>query len=824
MKRRVLHVLLISVLLLVITSTLGAQSLLQGGNNETIKEDTTISEQPQYYRTGEISYEIESINRYIETSEKQLDTYHEISEIDTSFSHLSARIQKEFEEFNSFNKINLSKFFLLNTKRVWLSYKSQLTSWQVNISGRISELMQISDKIKEKEQMWVTTSSQPGSRRLPKEINDRILKSINDLNQLSDKLFEVVGDLSVMDSKITDQIIEVDRQIAVIDDLHKSYRSNLFKATQPSLWDMKFKGSYEGSVPARLQKAWYENTKSFRDSLPSFREDIINYIFWILLIILVIIGFRHLYFKRKPDKSKVKENDINELILRHPLVTIIYMVLFVFALMFNNMPLSLSGILSILLLVITYFLLSPYISFHGRRLILIFVILSVANTVEIIFWYFGSIARLYLLLEAVLGMFLVYRFLELSFKKKILPGFRYKRIVKVLRYPIFLIYAIAFVVNIFGFQNITVLFLKIATQVSVIIIIILGAWEISRSFIFTFFEVLKGLQKQKSNPQLPLLKTRTAWLINLFFALVWLRSFLVIIELDTPFYEGLDSLMHTDRHVGSFVFTYNAIFQFVLIMLITWGITTIIRFIFNEGNFKKTQRLRGVPSAISTTLRIIVSLAGFLLALSVAGIDLTKISILIGAFGVGIGFGLQNIVNNFISGLILIYERPIQVGDTIEINSLLGEVKSIGIRSSNVRTYEGAEVIVPNSVLVSDQLINWTLSDDKRRIEVVVGVKYGTDPGTVIQILKQVADAHPLVAKDPEPRVLFTEFADSSLNFRLLCWVLFENGIQTKSDLSVAVDHAFKENGIEIPFPQLDLHVIDNPGERRKKSSPAKEK
>jgi small-conductance mechanosensitive channel len=161
------------------------------------------------------------------------------------------------------------------------------------------------------------------------------------------------------------------------------------------------------------------------------------------------------------------------------------------------------------------------------------------------------------------------------------------------------------------------------------------------------------------------------------------------------------------------------------------------------------------------------------------------------------------------------------VGDTIEINSLLGEVKSIGIRSSNVRTYEGAEVIVPNSVLVSDQLINWTLSDDKRRIEVVVGVKYGTDPGTVIQILKQVADAHPLVAKDPEPRVLFTEFADSSLNFRLLCWVLFENGIQTKSDLSVAVDHAFKENGIEIPFPQLDLHVIDNSEEKELAKDPA---
>ena len=132
------------------------------------------------------------------------------------------------------------------------------------------------------------------------------------------------------------------------------------------------------------------------------------------------------------------------------------------------------------------------------------------------------------------------------------------------------------------------------------------------------------------------------------------------------------------------------------------------------------------------------------------------------------------------------------------------------IRSSNVRTFDGAEVIVPNSLLVSDQLINWTLSDEKRRIEILVGVKYGTNPSKVIQVLKQVANDNDLVEKNPEPQVLFKEFADSSLNFRLLCWGLFRNWIQIKSDLSVAIEKSFKENNIEIPFPQLDLHVIES--------------
>ena len=299
--------------------------------------------------------------------------------------------------------------------------------------------------------------------------------------------------------------------------------------------------------------------------------------------------------------------------------------------------------------------------------------------------------------------------------------------------------------------------------------------------------------------------------ITLFFTYIMFNGMLRIVELDTPFSEMLSHFLNDERSIGSFVYTYGAIFHFILIMLIAWGLSSIVKIIFDEGNYKKSYRMRGVPAAISTTLRLIIGLTGFFLALSGAGIDLTKISILFGAFGVGIGFGLQNIVNNFISGLILIYERPIQSGDTIEINTLMGEVKDIGIRSSKVRTFDGAEVVVPNSMLVSDQLINWTLSDDRRRIEIIVGVKYGTDPQKVIDILKNVALNHELVSKDPEPRVLFNEFADSSLNFRLLVWVLFEHGIQTKSDLSVAIDRAFKENGIEIPFPQLDLHVIDTP-------------
>jgi small-conductance mechanosensitive channel len=207
-------------------------------------------------------------------------------------------------------------------------------------------------------------------------------------------------------------------------------------------------------------------------------------------------------------------------------------------------------------------------------------------------------------------------------------------------------------------------------------------------------------------------------------------------------------------------------------------------------------------------VRYSILAAGFLIAVAAAGIPLSNFAIILGALGVGIGFGLQNVVNNFVSGLILAFERPIQIGDTVEVGPLLGEVRQIGIRASTVRTFDGAEVIVPNGDLISAQVVNWTLSDQRRRIRLPVGVAYGTDPQRVIDLLQEVASRHEDVQKDPEPVVLFKGFGESSLDFELRFWTsAYERWVQVSSEVAVSVNTALNEAGITIPFPQRDLHV-----------------
>jgi small-conductance mechanosensitive channel len=192
-------------------------------------------------------------------------------------------------------------------------------------------------------------------------------------------------------------------------------------------------------------------------------------------------------------------------------------------------------------------------------------------------------------------------------------------------------------------------------------------------------------------------------------------------------------------------------------------------------------------------------------------VEFTNLAIIAGALSVGIGFGLQNIVNNFVSGLILLIERPIRTGDWIVVGSTEGYVKKISIRSTQIQTFDRADVIVPNSELISGQVTNWMLSDPWGRVRVPVGVAYGSDTTRVMQILVDAANKHPQVMNNypgiPEPRVLFIGFGDSSLDFELRCVIRdVDRRLQTRSDLYLAIDTAFREAGIEIPFPQRDLH------------------
>jgi small-conductance mechanosensitive channel len=282
--------------------------------------------------------------------------------------------------------------------------------------------------------------------------------------------------------------------------------------------------------------------------------------------------------------------------------------------------------------------------------------------------------------------------------------------------------------------------------------------------------------------------------------------------LSEPLRKGLAWLLGASLTIGKASVSLGAILVFFVTIWIGTLLGRWVSLVLEVDVLDRLNLPRGVPVTIASLVRYTLVAIAFFFALAATGAELGQLAIIGGALSVGVGFGLQTIVNNFISGLILAFERPVAVGDIVQVGTLTGEVKQIGIRASVIRTYEGSEVILPNGELVSGQVINWTRSDQTRRIELPIGVAYGTDPQRVIELLGTVAKKVLRIRSYPEPAVLFTGFGDSSLEFLVRAWTSVDDAIAVRSELAVAAYQALTEAGIEIPFPQRDLHLrsVDN--------------
>ncbi|MCI0389744.1 MAG: mechanosensitive ion channel [Acidobacteria bacterium] len=261
--------------------------------------------------------------------------------------------------------------------------------------------------------------------------------------------------------------------------------------------------------------------------------------------------------------------------------------------------------------------------------------------------------------------------------------------------------------------------------------------------------------------------------------------------------------------LGEAEITLWTLIYFLALLLFLFYLARKIKMLLVEQVLTRTRLDVGARQAIGSITRYLVLLIGLLIILQTVGINLTTLNVIAGAVGIGVGFGLQNIASNFISGLIILFERPIKIGDRIVVGDVEGDVTEIGAHSTTVVTNNRIAIIVPNSMFISEPVINWQYTDRKVRFEIPVGVAYGSDARLVERLLLEVAKENPDVLSDPAPDVCFREFGDSSLNFVLRVWN--QNHVHRKlvlhSALNFAIYDKFKEHGIEIPFPQRDLHI-----------------
>jgi small-conductance mechanosensitive channel len=260
---------------------------------------------------------------------------------------------------------------------------------------------------------------------------------------------------------------------------------------------------------------------------------------------------------------------------------------------------------------------------------------------------------------------------------------------------------------------------------------------------------------------------------------------------------------------GHTEFTPLTLAKILIWLVVVLVLQYFLRGLVAERVLKRTRLDASLQYAISRFLGYVFVAVGCYVALQANGVDLSSLAVIAGAIGVGLGFGLQNVIHNFVSGLIILAERPIAIGHRVEVGEVAGQVSRISLRSTTVVTNDNISIIVPNSDFISNKVTNWSYGDPRVRIRLPVGVAYGTDIEKFQTVMLRAAAAHPKVLRDPAPEVFFSGFGDSSLNFELAVWTseMTAKPRRFRSELYYAIEKSLRENHIEIPFPQRDMHL-----------------
>jgi small-conductance mechanosensitive channel len=296
-----------------------------------------------------------------------------------------------------------------------------------------------------------------------------------------------------------------------------------------------------------------------------------------------------------------------------------------------------------------------------------------------------------------------------------------------------------------------------------------------------------------------LLRSRARGVVAWAAILLWAAYVLEALSLRAPVFQDFREVLTATWEVGPFKVSPGNVVLFGVTVWASFFVSRMVRFVLEEEVYARVKLAPGLHYSISKMVNYAILVLGFFTGIFILGFDLTRLTILVGAFGVGLGFGLQNIINNFVSGLILLFERPIKVGDVVQLAGNEGVVQHIGIRASIVRAANGSEFIVPNGSLISETVTNWTFSDRLRRIDLPVTVAGPADARRVMELLQGAAGEQPRVLKDPPPQALLGSFTGDSMNFELRIWInQSEDWSQIRSELALAVRATLAEHKIEV--------------------------
>lgn len=698
---------------------------------------------------------------------------------------------------------------LESMERHWKFDARQYARWRADMQAAVAPYAEDAAELSLRRADWDLTRKEMASDSTPEALRSRVDGVSARLQQaeqaLSSPLAEQIGlgrRANLLAARIQSGQQTINDAIAYSD-------RRLLRLDAPPLWRVENPGALRDDIAGRLTRE-IQSENSFVAQYAAAdmgNQRLLQALQLLLLPVLLCVAWRHR--RRGVDPSAVLATDAEERVIQRPFSTWLLLSMIGVLVLEPNAPLFVHQI-AMLIALVPVLRLMPQ---QGRRLLGPWPYLATAfyllQRLSVLLMASDYLYRLYYLLLAVLA---------LAATAWLLWRSRGQRFAGVAGSAGRLVHALAW-------AGVAVLIVSVGANVvgNVSLAEMLASGIIESGYFalvlyaaVTVFEaLLRRLGARRGVRRLWLMRRHGGTLLEsvarwarIAAVIGWVAYTMSRFRIFRPVYDTAKAIVTHRFEYGELSISLGHVLVFVIGVVLAVWIARTLRALLREEVLPRMSLPRGVGNSVASLSYYALLLLGLLAALSAAGFKIGQLAFLFGALGVGIGLGLQDVVKNFVSGLILMFERPVQPGDAVDISGTTGRVRAIGMRATTVRTYDGADVVVPNGMLLADKVTNWTLTDQNRRVDVDLGVAYGSDVTRVMQLLQETTRATPGIADDPAPAVLFTGFGASSLDFAIRAWThQFDDWSTIRSDLMSRLYAALAGADIEIPFPQQDVHV-----------------
>jgi potassium-dependent mechanosensitive channel len=681
-------------------------------------------------------------------------------------------------------------------KSTWQSFADDLSALDQKLAQRAASLEEGRAHLDQLTQLWQATlqsAKQPNTPPLVMQSIQNVVDSVERTRQSAESARAQILDLEI---HLSGAEARVRTTLSSIEQVQSRELESLLVRDSPPIW------SAETGLGSEMMQRSGESFSSQLKASTVFAKRV-PFAFMVHAVLILVIAIALHWMRRRIRKLADEKPDLQRAlpILDLPISTAFVVSFLISPSILALAPSLVKAIIVTVALVPTAIILRRLLERPLYPIVNALIVLFFVSQLQILVASLPELARLIFLGQMLGGsVFLVWLFRSRHLQTTAAEtDERFLRTLRVIARIGLILLPAAFVANILGYVNLGnllgVTFLRSVNVAAVLY----AAIRITEGLVIIALQVRPLGSLRVITLHRPMLQQRVCRLLEVLAFLYWLYMLLNFYGLLTPLTSAAQAALNANLAIGSINVSVGRILSFLIAVWVSLLFSRFLRFVLEEDVYHHFRLGPGVPYAISTMLHYAILFLGFVIALGTLGIDLGQITILAGALSVGIGFGLQNVINNFVSGLILLFERPIKIGDVIEVSGNVGEVRRIGIRASVIRTSDGSEVIVPNGSLISSQVTNWTFSDQQRAVEVSVNVVGGADTQRVVELLKSVAAAHPDVAKQPVPEVYIVNFTAGAVTFQLRVWTdRSRQWAQLRSDLAVAVNAALAREKIAI--------------------------